>query len=126
MKMTEACNAITINEFLYFLSLVDHDDYWIIVSDRCIKKMIDNALEQNKIGLEDGIGEYHRGEISTGEPIIHKLSSLIYVPLVKRIYEHMCEYKLKFDPYELDFNQMIPIRNAIESNNLHAFNFSLE
>ena len=80
--MTDALNVISINEFLHFLSLVDHSDYWIIVSDRCIKKMIENGLKKGSIVQEDGIGKFYRADMPTGVPLIHKLPILSGYPIV--------------------------------------------
>jgi hypothetical protein len=109
IKMTEACNEITINEFLYFLSLVDHKYYEIIVSDSCVRKMIALARKLEDMAQQSEREEYFKAQISSGEPIQHKISELISLPLVRKIHDILTDLEIVFDPDELDFNQKYAI-----------------
>ena len=81
---------ISIVEFLSFAVQVPTDDYKILISNDCIDKMIQNALDKNHIFDEKKfvlnillsssekeltwLTEFRKAEMPKAEPIIHSLT----------------------------------------------------
>ena len=70
-----ALNNITINEFVYFLTLMNREAFDIQITDSTVSRMIENAKKKGELKpklLENGDkSTVYQGSTVDGEPLIH-------------------------------------------------------